>query len=238
VLPGTVPLGDYIASLFGAIGVLVALRHRDATGRGQLIDVGIYEAVFRVLEEIAGVYGAQGKVREREGAGSFVAVPHGHFRTQDDRWIAIACTTDKMFERLSVAMGQPHLASSSLYGDQRKRLAARDTVNQLVIEWVASLPRDEVMARCLEEEVPVGKVNSIADIFADEQFQARGNLATVAVDGVGDVVVPGVVPTLSATPGRVSGLGPALGNATDAVLRDLLGLAAAEVARLRTQRII
>lgn len=238
VLPGTVPLGDYIASLFGAIGVLVALRHRDATGRGQLIDVGIYEAVFRVLEEIAGVYGALGKVREREGAGSFVAVPHGHFRTQDDKWIAIACTTDKMFERLSVAMGQPHLASSSLYGDQRKRLAARDTVNQLVIEWVASLPRDEVMARCLEEEVPVGKVNSIADIFADEQFQARGNLATVAVDGVGDVVVPGVVPTLSATPGRITDLGPALGNATEAVMGDLLGLAAAEVARLRAQRII
>jgi succinyl-CoA:(S)-malate CoA-transferase subunit A len=238
VLPGTVPLGDYIASLFGAIGVLVALRHRDATGRGQLIDVGIYEAVFRVLEEIAGVYGAQGKVREREGAGSFVAVPHGHFRTQDDRWIAIACTTDKMFERLAVAMGQPHLSSSSLYGDQRKRLAARDTVNQLVIEWVASLPRDEVMARCLEEEVPVGKVNSIADIFADEQFQARGNLATVAVDGVGDVVVPGVVPTLSATPGRVTELGPTLGNATEAVLRDVLGLAAAEVVRLKAQRII
>ncbi|MBU6366957.1 MAG: CoA transferase [Gemmatimonadetes bacterium] len=238
VLPGTVPLGDYIASLFGAIGILVALRHRDATGRGQLIDVGIYEAVFRVLEEIAGVYGAQGKVREREGAGSFVAVPHGHFRTQDDKWIAIACTTDKMFERLSVAMGQPHLASSSLYGDQRKRLAARDTVNQLVIEWVGSLPRDEVLARCLEEEVPVGKVNSIADIFADEQFQARGNLAAMPVDGVGDVVVPGVVPTLSATPGRITGLGPALGDATDAVMRDLLGLAAGEVARLRAQRII
>jgi succinyl-CoA:(S)-malate CoA-transferase subunit A len=239
VLPGTVPLGDYIASLFGAVGVLVALRHRDRTGRGQMIDVGIYEAVFRVLEEIAAVYEAQGKVREREGAGSFVAVPHGHFRTADGKWIAIACTTDKMFERLSVAMGQPQLSSSTLYGDQRKRLAARDTVNQLVIEWVASLSRDEVMAKCLEEEVPVGKVNSIADIFEDEQYAARGNLAHLDdPHGAGEVVVPGVVPRLSATPGRITNLGPTLGDATEAVMRDLLGLAAGEIARLRQQRII
>jgi succinyl-CoA:(S)-malate CoA-transferase subunit A len=105
VLPGTVPLGDYIASLFGAIGILIALRHSEATGRGQVIDVGIYESVFRVLEEIAAVYGLFGKVREREGSGSFVACPHGHFRTKDDKWIAIACTTDKMFERLAIAMG-------------------------------------------------------------------------------------------------------------------------------------
>lgn len=237
-LPGTVPLGDYIASLFGAIGILVALRHRDATGRGQMIDVGIYEAVFRVLEEIAGVYGAQGKVREREGSGSFVAVPHGHFRTRDDKWIAIACTTDKMFERLSVAMGQPHLSSSTLYGEQRKRLAARDLVNQLVIEWVGSLTRDEVLQKCLEEEVPAGKVNNIADIFADPQFEARGNLERFTDPVAGEVVVPGVVPTLSATPGRITNLGPALGDATDTVMRDLLGLAAGEIARLRQQRII
>ncbi len=80
VLPGTVPRGDYIASLFGAIGALVALRHAEATGVGQVIDVGIYEAIFRVLEEIAASYGLHGKIREREGSGSFVACPHGHFR--------------------------------------------------------------------------------------------------------------------------------------------------------------
>jgi succinyl-CoA:(S)-malate CoA-transferase subunit A len=107
VLPGTVPLGDYIASLFGAIGVLIALRHAEETGRGQVIDVAIYEAVFRVLEEMAAAYALHGKVREREGSGSFIACPHGHFRTRDDKWIAIACTTDKMFERLAMTMGRP-----------------------------------------------------------------------------------------------------------------------------------
>ncbi len=238
VLPGTVPLGDYVASLYGAIGVLIALRHRERTGRGQMVDVGIYEAIFRILEEIAPVYGLHGRVREREGAGSFVACPHGHFRTRDDRWIAIACTTDKMFERLSHAMEQPHLSSSTLYGEQRKRLAARDLVNQMVIEWVGARDRDEVMARCLAAEVPVGKVNSIADIFADEHFQARGNLACVHDPELGGVVVPNVVPTLSATPGRITGLGPRLGESTDAVLRDLLGLAADEIARLREERVV
>ena len=238
VLPGTVPIGDYIASLFGAIGVLVALRHRDATGRGQMIDVGIYEAVFRVLEEIAAAYGTFGTVREREGSGSFVAVPHGHFRTKDDKWIAIACTTDKMFERLAEAMEQPHLASSSLYGNQERRKKERDTVNAIVIEWVGSLTREEVMTRCLEKEVPVGGVNSIADIFADPQFQARGNLATVGEPGMERVVVPGVVPHLSRTPGRITNLGPTLGNATEDVLQNLLGLAAEEIARLRQHRIV
>ncbi len=211
VLAGTVPLGDYIASLYGAIGVLVALRHQETTGRGQLIDVGIYEAVFRVLEEIAAAYGASGKIREREGAGSFVACPHGHFRTRDDKWLAIACTTDKMFERLSVAMGRPELSSTGLYGDQRKRLAARDIVNGIVTEWVGSLTRDEVLERCLAEEVPAGKVNSIADIFEDEQFAARGNLVRMHA---------------------------ALGDATESVLRDLLGKTAHEIAQLRRRRIV
>jgi crotonobetainyl-CoA:carnitine CoA-transferase CaiB-like acyl-CoA transferase len=238
VLPGTVPLGDYISSLYGAIGIMVALRHREQTGRGQVIDVGIYEAVFRQLDEIAAAYGLYGKIREREGSGSFVAVPHGHFRTRDDKWIAIACTTDKMFERLAEAMEQPELATTGLYGDQRKRLAARDQVNQIVIEWVASLSRDEVMERCLEKEVPIGKLNSIADIFEDEHFQARGNLARIEEEGVGEVVVPGVVPTLSATPGRITGLGPPLGNATYEIMRELLGISAEEIKRLRQHKII
>ncbi len=238
VLPGTVPLGDYIASLFGAIGVMIALRHAEETGNGQVIDVGIYEAVFRVLEEIAAAYGLHGKVREREGSGSFVACPHGHFRTKNDKWIAIACTTDKMFERLAVAMGRPELASAEMYGDQRKRLAARAEVNRIVTEWVGAHGRNEVLGICLKEEVPCGKVNSIADIFADEHYQARGNLARVPAAELGEVVVPGVVPSLSATPGSIRHLGPTLGDATADVLTTLLGVSAAELGRLRAQRVV
>jgi crotonobetainyl-CoA:carnitine CoA-transferase CaiB-like acyl-CoA transferase len=238
VLPGNVPLGDYMASLYGAIGIMLALRHAERTGEGQVIDVAIYEAVFRHLDEIAAAYGLFGKIREREGAGSFVAVPHGHFRTRDNKWIAIACTTDKMFERLAEAMQYRELASSGLYGEQRKRLAARDQVNQIVIEWVGSLTRAEVLERCLEKEVPVGKLNSIADIFEDEHFQARGNLARIAEDSLGEVTVPGVVPTLSETPGRITNLGPPLGNATYEIMRELLGISADDIKRLRQQKII
>ncbi|MBL8658676.1 MAG: CoA transferase, partial [Rhodospirillales bacterium] len=225
------------SSLYGTIGVMLALRHKERTGRGQVIDIGIYEAVFRQMEELAAAYGLFGKIREREGAGSFVAVPHGHFRTADDKWVAIACTTDKMFERLAEAMERPELASHTLYGEQRKRLAARDEVNKIVIEWTLSLTRDELMERCLEKEVPVGKLNSVADIFDDEHFQARGNILEVAEDGL-RVAIPGVVPTLSESPGRVTNLGPPLGNATYEVMRELLELSAADIASLRQRKII
>jgi succinyl-CoA:(S)-malate CoA-transferase subunit A len=238
VLPTTSPLGDYISGLFGAIGIMLALRHKEQSGRGQIIDIGIYEAVFRLLDEIAPSYGLYGKIREREGAGSFVAVPHGHFRTKDGRWVAIACTTDKMFIRLADAMERPELASSNAYGEQRKRLAARDVVNRMVNEWTESLTRDELMERCLALEVPVGKLNSIADIFEDEHFRARGNLAEMEEPGLGRIVIPGVVPTLSATPGRISNLGPPMGNATYEVLRELLGLTAEEIQRYRQRKIV
>lgn len=238
VVPGTAPLGDYLSSLYGAIGILLALRHREVSGEGQIIDIAIYEAVFRQMDEIAAAYGLFGKVREREGAGSFVAVPHGHFRTVDDKWVAIACTTDRMFERFAAVMGKPELAAAGRYGNQRQRLAARDEVNRLVIEWVGSLTREQVMKRCIDGEVPVGKLNSIADIFVDEHFQARGNLARLCEEGLGEVVIPGVVPTLSETPGRIANLGPPLGNATYEILRELLDIPAQEIRRLRQRRII
>jgi len=238
VVPGTVPLGDYISSLYGAIGILLALRHRDKTGRGQVIDVAIFESVFRTLDEIAGAYGLFGIIREREGAGSYIAVPHGHFRTTDDKWVAIACTTDRMFERLADAMEHPELAAAEAYGKQEKRLAARDTVNDIVVEWVGAHDREEVMARCLAAQVPCGKVNSIADIFEDEQFIERGTLKTVDVPGVGDVTVPNVLPLLSETPGRIDNLGPALGDATETVLRELLGLTDEHIERLRENDVI
>jgi len=238
VVPGTSPLGDYVSGIYGAIGILIALRHKQKTGRGQVIDLGTYEAVFRILDELAPAYGLYGKVREAEGSGSYVAVPHGHFRTRDGKWVAIATTTQKMFERFCHVMERPDLLSPALYGEQAKRLAAREEVNALVTEWAASMDRDELMRRCIEGEVPVGKLNSIADIFEDEHFQARGNLAEVDAEGIGPVTVPCVVPRMSETPGRITNLGPPLGNATYEVMNGLLGLNADEIAALRKKRIL
>ena len=238
VTPGSTSLADYMSGLYGAVGVLLALRHRDRTGRGQYIDIGLYEAVFRMLDEMAPVYGRTGKVRGREGAGTANACPHGHFQTRDDRWVAIACTTDKMFGRLAEAMGQPELASAGRYGQQARRLANRDEVDRLASRWVGSMSLAEVMEICLAHEVPCGPLNTIADIFADPHFKARGNLVTIDDPEVGAVVVPAVIPRLSETPGRIAHLGPALGDANEEVLGNLLGLSGEEMARLRDAKVI
>ncbi len=239
VTPGSTSLGDYLTGLYGAIGVLIALWHRRVNGgRGQVIDIGLYESVFRVLDELAPAYQRAGIVREREGAGTRNAVPHGHFPTADRRWVAIACTTDKMFARLAGAMGRLDLAADDRWGRQDRRLAERDAVIALVGAWTGSLSRDEVMRRCLEAEVPIGPLNTIADIFDDPQFQARRNLATIEAEPLGPVVVPAPIPRLSETPGQVTHLGPRLGAATERVLTSLLGLNAEAVRNLRDRGVI
>ena len=238
VTPGSTSLGDYLAGLYGAVGVLVALIGRRAGGPRQVVDIGLYEAVFRVLDELAPAYIHAGIVREREGAGTRNACPHGHFPTRDEKWVAIACTTDKMFQRLAAAMARPELAAADRYGAQAKRLAARETVDRLVAAWTGSLDRDEVMRRCLAADVPIGPLNSIADIVQDPQFAARENLVEIDDPDLGRITVPNVLPRLSVTPGRVCGLGPALGNANDEVYGDRLGLSADERDRLRATGII
>jgi len=238
-IPGPNPLADYMVSLYGAIGIMLALRYRDQTGRGQYIDIGSYEAVFRQLDELPTAYGLHGKIREREGAGTIIACPHGHFRTKDDKWVAIACTNNKMFARLAEdAMQRPELASEASFGLKHKRLAARDEVDRIVADWTASLTRDELMERCLAAQVPIGALNSIADIFADPHFQAREDLVTIDDPDVGEITVPGVFPKLSETPGRIKHLGPPLGNKTDEVLRELLGLTAAELTQFHKNHVI
>jgi succinyl-CoA:(S)-malate CoA-transferase subunit A len=238
-VPGPNPLADYMVSLYGVIGIMLALRHREKTGRGQYIDIGSYEAVFRQLDEMATAYGVHGEIREREGSGTVIACPHGHFRTRDDKWVAIACTSDKMFARLAEgAMDKPELASDGAYGLKHKRIAAREEVDRIVGEWTASMPREELMAKALAADVPIGALNNIADIFADPHFKARENLVTINDAEVGEITVPGVIPRLSATPGRVEHLGPSLGNMTDQVLRELLGLTPQELADFHKNQLI
>nr|VFK78985.1 MAG: succinyl-CoA:L-malate CoA transferase subunit A [Candidatus Kentron sp. SD] len=239
VIPSSSPLGDYMSGLYGAIGVLMALRYKDLTGEGQYIDLAGYEAVFRQLDEMASAYGMFGKIREREGSGTVIAVPHGHFQTKDNKWVAIACTNDKMFARLvEDAMGRPELAAENSYGLKAARMAHRDEVNALVSEWTGSLTRDQLMEKCLAAQVPIGSLNSIADIFADPHFQARDDLVRLEEDEVGEVVIPGVFPKLSETPGRVTSLGPPLGKHTDEVLSSVLGLSTSELIQLHRNRVI
>jgi succinyl-CoA:(S)-malate CoA-transferase subunit B len=239
VTPGSTTLGDYLSGLYGCVGVLLALRHRDKTGRGQYIDTALYESVFRCTEELAPAYAMYGTVRERGGPHIETACPYGHFPTKDGKWVAIACTTDKLFARLADAMGRPELASTGLYGEQKIRLDNRHEVNEIVRDWCGSHTREEVLAKCNAANAPAGALNNIADIFGDRQFHARRNLLAVDDPDLGEtVIVPNVVPRMSRTPGRIKHLGPKLGQHTEEVLKDLLGMSDSEIAELRSHRVI
>jgi crotonobetainyl-CoA:carnitine CoA-transferase CaiB-like acyl-CoA transferase len=240
VTPGSTTLGDYMTGLYGCIGVLLALRHRDLTGEGQYVDAALYESVFRCTEELAPAFGMNGTVRERLGSShNDFACPHGHFATKDGKWVAISCATDKLFMRLATAMGRPELASSSTYGEQKTRLAHRHDVNEIVRDWCGSLSREEVLERCYATDTPAGPLNNIADIFGDRQFHARRNLIAVDEPKTGEaIVVPSPVPQLSDTPARIRSLGPELGQHTDEVLREVLGMDDTQINALRQQRVI
>ncbi len=238
LIAGSTTLADYLSGLYGAFGVMLALRVRERTGRGQFIDIGLHDGIFRFLDEIAAVYDRTGEVRERSGTETHSSVPHSHYPTRDGKWVAIACTNDKMFARLAAVLGRPELAAPQRYGRKARRLENRDEVNRLVAEWTATLTRDEVIARCDAGEVPCGPVNSIADIFADEHFWVRETLTRVDDPRIGPLAVQGVVPKLSETPGRVRHLGAALGADNDTVYREWLGLDPEELERLRHDGVI
>jgi len=238
LMPGSTTLGDYLSGTYGALGVLMALRVAERTGTGQYVDIGLYEPVFRFLDEMASVYAYNGYVRERMGADTVNAVPHSHYPTRDGKWVAIACTNDRMFARLATAMQRPELADPDDLGTITAREARRPEVNGMVREWTSALTQAEVLERCRAEEVPSGPIHNVADIFEEPQYRARENLLEVAHELIGRVTVPGVMPKLSETPGRLDHLGPGLGAHTAEILRDLLGVSEAEQAALRGQGVI
>jgi crotonobetainyl-CoA:carnitine CoA-transferase CaiB-like acyl-CoA transferase len=238
VTPGSATIADYLAGMFGAFGALVALRDRDRTGEGQMIDIGLYETVFRILDELAPAFHATGYVRQRMGPGTVNAVPHSHFPTKDGRWVAIACTNDKIFQRLADLMGRPEVGGAGIYGTTAQREAAREAVDAMVSAWSSTLTRDELLAACGRGQVPCGMVAAIDEIFADPHYAARRNIVEVDDPRAGRLAVPGVVPALSGSPGRIEALGPALGSHNDEIYGDLLGLSREERARLAAEGVI
>jgi len=238
VTPGSATLPDYLSGIFGAYGVLLALRARDVTGEGQVIDIGLYETVFRILDEVASAYHYNGRIRQRMGPATTNAVPHSHYPTKDGRWIAIACTTDKIFERLAVAMGRPEVAGGGKYTTYAQRAAARDEVDAFVAHWTTGLDRDQVLSTCDAHQVPCGPVYGIDEIFQDPQYRERENIRIVDDPRVGQIAVPNVVPRLTRTPGGIDALGPTLGQHNQEILGDLLGISGEEQAALREKGVI
>ncbi|MAP12266.1 MAG: carnitine dehydratase [Gammaproteobacteria bacterium] len=238
LMPGSTTLADYLSGTYGIMGVLMALRSRDQTGVGQYIDIALYEPVFRFLDEMAPAYAFNGYVRNRMGADTVNVVPHSHYPSADGKWIAIACTSDKMFARLADAMDAPELASPERFGLIAKRLEERPEVNRIVAEWTSSLPQEELLAKLKAGEVPSGPIYDVADIFADAQYQAREDLIEMADERNNSITMPGVFPKLSRTPGSVQHLGRALGADNGEIFGELLGLGDGERKSLEDDGII
>ena len=237
VTPGTPTIPDYLAGAMGALGALLALQHRHAGGNGQVVDVGLYEPMLRMLDELIPVHGATGHVRERIGSGTEYVVPHNHYRARDGRWIAIACTNDRMFERLAEAMEAPGLVGE--FGSMRERVRRRDELDARVQAWVGGGDARDVLARLDAAAVPCGPVNSVADLVADAQVRARDNILEVSGPLGAAVAMPGIVPRLSATPGRIRSTGPVtVGAHNEEIYCGRLGLTRADLQALRARGIV
>jgi crotonobetainyl-CoA:carnitine CoA-transferase CaiB-like acyl-CoA transferase len=172
------------------------------------------------------------------GPGTVNVVPHSHYPTKDGRWIAIACTNDKIYARLTVAMGEPHLSQPEHWGTLANRERDRAKVDEHVTAWTSRHDRADLLRMCEEAQVPCGPIYSIDEIFEDPQYQSRGNILRMHDDRVGDLPIPNLVPRLSDTPGSVKWLGPDLGEHNDELFKGVLGMSDDELRRLAAEGVI
>ena len=241
--PGRVPvrvgvsIGDTLAALHGVIGVLLALQHRHRSGRGQIIDVALYEAVFNCMESLLPEYSAFGAVRQPSGSALPGIAPTNAYLCSDGGYAIVAGNGDSIFKRLMTAIGRPDLALDSALADNAGRVARVAEIDEAIGRWTLQRPVSEVLAVLDAASVPAGRIYTIADIAADPHFRARGMLDEITMDDGSPLAVPGVVPKLSATPGGHRRNAPRLGQDTDAVLREL-GLNDEQIAGLKERGIV
>ena len=231
-----ISIGDSLAAMFGVIGALSAIHHRAASGRGQVVDVALYEAVFAMMESMLPEFGFGGHVRERTGAALPGIVPSNTYRCRDGKYVVIGANADSIFKRMMKAIGRPDLADDPSLADNAGRVRRTEELDRAIGEWTATVDVDAALAILEKAEVPSGRIYSIADIAADLHYQARGMIERHKL-GDKDLLLPGIVPKLSATPGATKWIGPKLGEHTDQVLRDL-GYDAARIRALRAARVV
>ena len=227
-----VSIGDTLSGLYGVIGALAAIEARRATGRGQVVDVALYEAVFSVMESMLPEFDAFGVVRERTGSFLPGIAPTSAYRCGDGSYVLIAANADSIFRRLCTAMGRADLAADATLARNDGRAARQAWLDAVIEAWTSVRTPADVLAALEAADVPASRIHSIADIVADPHYAAREMIRTITLAGGRTLRVPGVVPRLSATPGAFTGGGPALGEHTDAVLREL-GYDQAAIASLR-----
>ena len=241
--PGRVPvrvgvsIGDTLAALHGVIGILMALHHRHQSGQGQVIDVALYEAVFNCMESLLPEYSAFGAVRGPAGSALPGIAPTNAYACQDGGYALVAGNGDSIFKRLMQCIGRQDLADDPELGSNAGRVKRVQELDAAIGAWTAGRTVDEALAALASAEVPSGKIYTVADIAADAHYAARGMLEQVTLDDGSALAVPGFVPKLSLTPGGHHRNAPALGQDTDAVLREV-GLSEAQIAELRARGVV
>ncbi|KQY89383.1 CaiB/BaiF CoA-transferase family protein [Pelomonas sp. Root1444] len=241
--PGRVPvrvgvsIGDTLAALHGVIGILLALQHRHATGQGQVIDVALYEAVFNCMESLLPEYSAFGVVREAAGSAMPGIAPSNAYRCADGGYALIAGNGDSIFRRLMALIQRDDLGRDPALADNAGRVARVAEIDAAIGSWAAQRPVDEVLQALEGADVPAGRIYTVADIAADPHYRARGMLQQVQLPDGRALDMPGICPKLSATPGGHRRNAPALGEHSDAVLREL-GLTGEQIGQLRERGIV
>jgi len=226
-----VSIGDSLAGLFAVVGALAALNERSRSGRGQEVDVAIYEAVMALMESTVADFELGGVIRTRSGGVLRDVAPANAYPTLDGRDVVIAGNADAVFARLCDAMQRPDLARD--LATHEARAARQDALDEEIAAWTATLTADDLIARLRAHDVPVGAINRAPDLASDPHIAAREMIVRLAAGFAGDVAMTGVVPKFSRTPGAIRAVGPALGEHTDAVLRELAQCSDEEIVTLR-----
>lgn len=228
-----VSLGDTLASLYGTVGALMAMHHLKVNGgKGQYIDVALYEAVFAVMESLVPEYAKTGHVRERTGSALPGIVPSNTYLCGDGNYVAIAGNGDGIFRRLMTAIGRPDLAEDPKLAHNDGRAQHTEMLDGVIGDWTAANDLETVLKVLDKASVPSGRIYTAEDIMNDDHYRARDMLQKHELPDGSEICLPGVVPKLSATPGRTRWIGPQLGQHTQEVL-DSIGITAKQLEQLR-----
>jgi len=242
--PGSPPsrmgisIGDSLAATYAALGVLMALHHRSASGRGQVVDSSIYESVLAMMESLVPEYQVGGYVRERTGAILPNVSPSNVYPTADGAMLLIAANQDTVFRRLAQAMQRPELADDPRYATHSARGEHQNALDDLIADWTRSQAAEPLRALLVEHGVPVGKIYRAPEMLEDPHFAARQSIVRVPHPQWGEIAMQNAAPKLSETPGRVVSAGPELGQHNEEVYGELLGLSSGQIADLAQRGII
>ena len=228
-----ISIGDSLASLHGVIGALMSLlRVKTGQGKGQVVDVSLYESVFNLMESLVPEYDLMGHVRTRTGGALPGISPSNTYPSVDGSHVVIAGNSDAIFKRLMRVVGRPDLADDPALASNDGRVRSNALLDAAIAAWTSQRTMDEILAALDADDVPAGRIYSVADIVEDPHYAARDMILPVELPGDVTVKMPGIAPKLGDTPGAVRWPGPALGQHTDEVLT-ALGFAKADIARLR-----